>query len=361
MMKIAYSQIATLLTLSLLTACRRDEQVKTYTVQKDQAAATATAQPAPSPMSMMSADGTAVPVNAAPIHWTTPAAWKQLPPDGIRLGNFSVPGQGDKAAAVAITSFPGTVGGALANVNRWRGQVGLPDTTESEIKSDKITVDGTEGSLYDISGAADRIVVAMIVRDGASWFIKLTGDKETVAGAQATYLDFLKSVHFGGAVAAAPVDPHAGMAMPPQTAQAAPSGGPQWSAPANWSETTPGAMVTKSYAVPGDAGQTAAVTISVLSGEGGCTLSNVNRWRGQLGLPAITSDALPSNIASLDVAAGKATLVDLAGTAGHPGRMLAVIVPQNGQTWFYKLTGDAGVVAREKDKFLEFVRTSRYP
>jgi hypothetical protein len=142
------------------------------------------------------------------------------------------------------------------------------------------------------------------------------------------------------------------------------SGGePKWEAPATWTESTPGPMVTKSFSIAGDAGQKAVVSISVLAGEGGGMLANVNRWRGQLSLPALAEDALPKAAESLDVLGGKGTLVDFTGTnaAGQPSRMVAVSVTHGAQTWFYKLMGDGAVVNREKAAFTRFVQTVSYP
>jgi hypothetical protein len=321
-------------------------------------------------MSMPGAETAPVPVNTTPLQWTTPPGWQKLAPTSVRRGNFLVPGPDDKKAEVTITSFPGDVGGALANVNRWRQEVGLGEITEKEIASDKAVVDSNEGKLYEFAGATQRTVVAMIPRDGSSWFFKMRGDSAVVAGAKPAFLEFLKSVHFGANAAVPPAaDPHAGMAAmgtgtgTGMAAAGSSDGQPKWSAPANWTESTPGAMVTKSFAIAGDASQKAAVTISVLAGEGGGTLANVNRWRGQLKLPAIAEDGLAKVTQSVDVPGGKATLVDFTGTNadGQPSRMVAASVTHGGQTWFYKLTGDDPVVTREKDAFVKFVQTVRYP
>ena len=51
---------------------------------------------------------------------------------------------------------------------------------------------------------------------------------------------------------------------------------------------------------------------------------------------------------------GTLVLVFLAG--GVTGAM----VMRNGQTWFYKLMGDANVVAGQKDAFLNFVKAVKY-
>jgi hypothetical protein len=357
------------LVIGLLAGCRRDDQIQTYQTPKENAP-----PPMAAPgMAAMGADAVPVAANSAPPRWTAPAGWQELPPNGVRLGNFLVPGADGKKAEVTITSFPGDVGGALANVNRWRHEVGLDDITENAMTSEKAMVDSNEGKLYDIAGASQRTVVAMIPRDGASWFFKMRGDSDVVAGAKPAFLQFLSSVHFGTNQApATAADPHAGMsgmgvsgmAMGMGAAAAGASDAdPKWSVPTNWTETAPGPMVRKSFSIAGDAGQKAVVSITVLAGEGGGILANVNRWRGQLNLPALAEDGLPKVTASLDVPGGKAALVDFSGTdaAGQPSRMVAVSVSHGGQTWFYKLMGAGPVVGREKDAFASFVQSVRYP
>ena len=219
----------------------------------------------------------------------------------------------------------------------------------------------------------------MVPREGSSWFFKMRGDPSVVAGAKPVFLQFLSSVHFAGnQPAPTAADPHAGMAgmgagmpgmsgMPGMGMDAAPAAAsdtePKWSTPTNWVESTPGPMVRRSFAVAGEGGQKAVVSISVLSGEGGGILANVNRWRGQLSLPAIAEDALPKVAVPLEAQGGKATMVDFSGTdaAGQPIRMVAVSVPHGAQTWFYKLTGAGAVVEREKDGFVKFVQSVSYP
>jgi hypothetical protein len=366
---------AVCLAIGLLAGCRRDDQIQNYQTPKETAPPPATAPAMP----MMGADSLPVPANAAPPHWTTPAGWQEMPPNGVRLGDFVVPGTDGKKAEVTITTFPGEVGGALANVNRWRQEVGLGPIAENEIASDKVVVDSSEGKLYDLAGAAERTVVAMIPRGGSTWFYKMRGDPDVVSGAKQVFLQFLSSVHFAGnQPATTATDPHAGMSgmgagmagMSGMTGMGmgAPAAGasdaePKWSVPANWVEGTPGPMVRKSFSIAGEAGQKAVVSISVLAGEGGGILANVNRWRGQLSLPAIAEDALPKNTASLEVPGARATMVDFSGTdaAGQPTRMVAVSVTRSDQTWFYKLTGAGAVVDREKDAFVKFVQSVSYP
>jgi hypothetical protein len=268
----------------------------------------------------------------------------------------------------------------LDNVNRWRRELALEPVGAGDIVSQPVTVDSSEGKLYDMAGQSARTVVAVIPHNGDSWFIKLRGDTPTVTAAKPVFLEFLKSVHFGGkggeaALIGGPsagADPHAGLGLqgapvPPNAAASpeAASAAPKWSVPAQWAETTPrSTMIFKSFAAAGDAGAKAEITVSFLQGEGGGVLANVNRWRGQLGQPPVDQDQLDGVAELLTTAEGQATLVDFVGSdakTGQPARLVAAIVPHGGQTWFYKLMGNGKVVGGQKDSFVQFVKTVHYP
>jgi hypothetical protein len=344
--------------LALALPCAAGDQIKVYTVPKEHSA---------------------IPVNSAPIHWTLPPGWTQKPADGIRLGSFAIPGEKGGQAEVAITSFPGSVGTELDNVNRWRRELSLNPIGEGEITSQPVTVDSSAGKLYDLAGQAGRTVVAVIPRNGASWFIKLKGDNATAAAAKPVFMDFLKSIQFGSGAASEPPadsgslagsDPHAGLGLqglsaPPvdNAAEGADSGAPKWNIPAQWTAIEPGPMIFKRFAVPG-AEPKANATVSFLEGEGGGLLANVNRWRGQLGLAPVEDGQLDGVTQPVPVAGGNGTMVDFAGASaktGQPDRLIAIIVPHGGRTWFYKLMGGGTAVAGQKDSFVKFVQTVQYP
>ncbi len=340
------------------TVCiaRSDDRIQSYSVPKEH-------PPAAMPPGHPALDAPDIPVNAAPVRWTVPEDWQELAPTAIRIGNFAVPGKNGKKAEVAVTSFPGSVGTELDNVNRWRGEVGLPPVDESALSSQPVTVDSFEGKLFDLTGPSARTVVAMVPRNGSMWFFKLRGDAEVVAAAKPAFSDFLKSVHFSAASEPAPapaaVAPPSLLSPPAESS----SGLPKWQVPAGWTEAEPGPMILKKFSIADAAGAKASVSISSFPGDVGGTFANVNRWRGQMGLSAVTSDQLAGVTVSLDTTAGKATLVDFTGKdakAGRPARLVGAIVPQGDKTWFYKLLGDAPLVGREKDNFLGFVKGVQY-
>jgi hypothetical protein len=362
------------LLLALTFNCAADDQIKVYTVPKEHPAMQLAQAPAQTQPAAGSPD---IPINAASIRWTLPAGWEEKPPDGIRLGSFAIKGENGGHAEVAITSFPGSVGTELDNVNRWRRELGLEPVEPGDVASEPVTVDSNQGKLYDLPGKSARTVVAMIPRNGSSWFIKLRGDTPTVTAAKPVFLDFLKSVRFGGeageaALGGAPAgaDPHAGLGLqeaPAPISEPAPeaaSDAPKWNVPAQWVETPPRAMIFKSFEVAGDAGAKAEITVSFFPGDVGGVLANINRWRGQMGQPPIEAGQLDGVTESLSAVDGQATLVDFMGAnakTGQPARLVGVIVPHGDNTWFYKLMGDAKVVGGQKDSFVQFVKTVHYP
>jgi hypothetical protein len=349
--------------LATILNCQAGDPIQVYTVPKEH-------PPMQLAQTQPAAGSPDIPVNSAPITWKLPEGWKEKPSDGIRLGSFDIPSESGGKANVAITSFPGSVGTELGNVNRWRGELALAPIGENDLASEAVTVDSFQGKLYDIAGASARTVVAVIPRNGSSWFIKLRGDSAAVAAAKPAFLEFLKSVRF--AAKPAQSDPHAGLGLQgapnPHEGLTTPhtsADAPKWQVPGQWVETTPtSTMILKSFSVSGGSDAKGIVTISFFPGEVGGVLANVNRWRGQLGLPPVEEGQLGSLTESLETAQGKATLTDMVGAdarTGQPARLVAAIVPQGGKTWFYKLMGNSDVVGRQKNTFVEFVKTVQYP
>jgi hypothetical protein len=220
-------------------------------------------------------------------------------------------------------------------------------------------VDSADAKLFDLSGSTARTIVALVRRNGATWFFKMIGDIGTVTDGKPAFMEFLKSIRFTGSSDLAAAGAAATATTATTTAE---SSSPQWSVPSNWVEKAPGAMLFKSFTIADNTGATAAATVSFLSGEGGGALANVNRWRGQMGLSPVAEDQFDGVADQLETAGGKATLVDFEGTDAKAGkRMVAIIVPHGENTWFYKLLGDKALVTKEKDSFVNFVKSVQYP
>jgi hypothetical protein len=100
----------------------------------------------------------------------------------------------------------------------------------------------------------------------------------------------------------------------------------------------------------------AEITVSTASGE---MLANVNRWRGQIDLPPMTSDQLSQVVKPLRVDSTDSQLVQLIDTS-VPSAIVVAVVPRPNQTFFIKLMGDRPVVIRELDKFQKFVQSIQF-
>jgi len=372
----------------LVAGCHRDE-VKVYRVAKDQnqpqqqsAPALPTDSPNPS-LPPGHPDISSAPASSLPamspaglpqLTWQTPDGWTEMPAGEMRVASFKIQGQTGKQADVSVIPLPGMAGSDDANVNRWRGQVGLPPASPDELKKFETDIEagGQPAQLYDIpgqspaSGGVERILGVIQRRDDIAWFFKMTGDSDLVEQQKPAFVAFLKSLKFAAAPAQAEMPPShppvgdMGMGMSPAAAgPISHDGQPNWQVPAGWQEVSGGQFLIAKFMLTGSDGATAAVNVSNSSGDGGGLAANVNRWRGQLGLPPMTG----ISTTAIDVAGGQAQLVDMSGTdkrTGQPTRLVGLIVPQSGQTWFYKLMGDAKVVESQKAGFIQFVQGAKY-
>ena len=134
-------------------------------------------------------------------------------------------------------------------------------------------------------------------------------------------------------------------------------------ATAGGSSGASGVVGTKDMAAACPAG-TADVSVVVLAGPAGGLLANVNRWRGQVGLPAIDEKELDRPARKLTSAAGEAVLFDLAGPKHDQAaalRILAAVLRAGESTWFFNMTGEASPVAALKPSFVEFLNSLESP
>ncbi|MBI2384796.1 MAG: hypothetical protein HYV14_02160 [Elusimicrobia bacterium] len=135
---------------------------------------------------------------AAPgLKWTLPSGWKETPGTGMRLATWTPPG-GLKTEGTVV-SLPGDSGGELANVNRWRGQIGLPPTDEAGMKAARATVSSKAGpvAVYDLTSEGEsktRLIAAVVKTGDTTWFFKLMGEAAATESARPGFLAALKSL-----------------------------------------------------------------------------------------------------------------------------------------------------------------------
>jgi hypothetical protein len=365
-----------LLVLALAFAgCNRD-QVKVQEVPKETdpappqlaEAASTPAMPANPHAGMDMGGGTA----QSQLKWTLPNGWQEKPLTEFRLASFDAKGKDGQVTDVSIIPMP-TTGREVDLVNMWRQQLQLPAVAaaDADKQAQTVSVGSEQAKMFEfaseqpMAGSTQkaRMVVAMLMHDGTSFFFKMTGEDSAVTEQKPAFLGFLKSISFAPSPETAMANPHAGMATDPvQAVPTETSPATTAALPAGWKEVPPTQFLIAKYVIQGSGNSKAEVSVSMLAGTGGGVMANITRWRGQLGLPPLSEEDFSKSAQSINVAGVQATMVDMTGAdkGGKSARMIGIIVPQADQTWFYKLMGDPQIVEQQKDAFTKFIQTAKF-
>ena len=126
--------------------------------------------------------------------WSVPDGWTEdTAPRPMRLTTY-VAADSSGPVEVAVTRFGGRVGGALANINRWRGQMGLPPVDETELEATIVRFASPGFDGYEVRIESERgVMLAVGVHEASidqTWFVRAT-----VADAEAA--DRLEAALFG--------------------------------------------------------------------------------------------------------------------------------------------------------------------
>jgi hypothetical protein len=191
-----------LVLLALLSGCR-EREVTSYRIPKERNETPAPGAPPASTNAPPSPAMADMPVSTAAgsaLTWTAPAHWIAKPASAMRKGSYTVPGPNGAEADLSITAFPGDVGGELANVNRWRGQLQLPAVSEAELGDTvkHLERDGLKFTVVELANSSgpkpQRMVGAMVPFGGSTWFFKLMGPDDLVAKEKPAFDSFLATI-----------------------------------------------------------------------------------------------------------------------------------------------------------------------
>jgi len=131
------------------------------------------------------------------LDWKDPAGWKRERGSGMRVASYQLPG----GVECTVISLAGSGGGDLANVNRWRGQMGLQDIPSLDGAATPFKTPLGQATVVEFDGAgpqAGRRMVAAMLLDGAtSWFFKMTGPSGAVAKAKPGLMQLMGSLRRG--------------------------------------------------------------------------------------------------------------------------------------------------------------------
>lgn len=239
-----------------------------------------------------------------------PEGWELTSESGaLRFATIKIPGT-QPALEVSVTVLPFTPGNSddyvLANLNRWRGQLGLEPLTSPNWRSDVeqrqelISVDRDEQQLE---------------------VVRLLG----------------KTPEYGDSLMLA------AMILPARDEPQLPF---SFQLPAGWEVGPPRPIRIASFVIGG-------IDLSVTRFPGGGSpLDNVNRWRGQIQLEPIPEDQLEGAIERRQVGGREAYVTVL---SGPEQGILAAGVMDGDNQWFFKAQGPSAEVAAQTENFRKFL------
>ena len=138
------------------------------------------------------------------LRWETPEGWTRMERSQMRPVNLAF--GPNKEGECYLSMLPGGAGGLLANVNRWRKQMGQPELTEEAVAAlPKKTLMGIEGVLVTVDGSytnvgesearPDHRLVGIVAALGeAGLFVKMVGPRKLVEANMAGFEQFVSSL-----------------------------------------------------------------------------------------------------------------------------------------------------------------------
>ncbi|MHC5065048.1 MAG: hypothetical protein ACYTG5_13865 [Planctomycetota bacterium] len=284
-----------------------------------------------------------------------PEGWTELPASQFRLINLQAPGD--------VQCWISTAGGALlANLNRWRGQLGLSEMGQEEVdalpQKDLLGVPALyvelEGELaggmgQDPTPGAKMLGLVSDMGNGSSLFVKMIGKAEAVDAAKPGFEQLRASLRPGDRAAATGADTGA----PP----AAPGNGASpitWATPSDWVqiETRDMTLVTFRAKTNPDT----ECWISHWPGEVGGLQANVARWRRQMGLGPL-SPVQVAALPTIDSLGGKGVIVEALPDGDSVEALLALSVFVDGRSTFVKMIGPKNQVEAERENFMSLCKS----
>jgi hypothetical protein len=253
-----------------------------------------------------------------PVTYTVPPGWERQPGDAMRFATFRF-GDKEKPLELSVVHLDGQAGSLPANIKRWRDQLGLPPMDENKMieHTREMEVDGVKATIVELTGT-----MTVKAKKNAPFAMRRPLKREPEKQ-----------------------EPDAQLPLTYQT-------------PPGWKEqpARDGISLAIFQILEGD--RKALVTISTA---GGSATANVNRWRAQVGLEPVSEEQIQKDIRPIDVSGSQGQYADLTGPESAGGsRILAVMVPREGITWFFKMRGPADIVGRQKSAFETFVRSVRF-
>ncbi len=344
------------LSLCVLGSCK-DDEIRTYRVASDSTAenpAPPAAHPTgPAPMEEEPHDHAA---QSGSVVWQAPGDWKQEKASQFLTAAYALP----DGARVTVSKLGGDGGGLAANINRWRGQVGLKPLDDKDVVGQPLKIADSEEvmQLFNLTSensaaAAEGILAGVLPLKTETWYFKFTGPVGILRKTEGVFAEFLRSVRIAGSRKSAPAPTPNGVKKVNVTP------------PDSWKASEGSSMRAASFSIAGPDGTTADVSVIPIPGDSGSVLDNVNRWRSQLQLAPLAAADDPALGKKEETPVGEIFVSHMISTEpvlnGKKAAIASAILKRPGMTWFFKITGEAALVEANLGKFATFVRSATFP
>ena len=136
------------------------------------------------------------------LKWVAPKNWIEKIPGEMRLTSFDAFDSNNKTVDVAISIFPGDVGGIENNVNRWRRQLELPAQSleniliEAEQKTFPLLGDALIFMLNNDKISKGMIVAMIPNQKNQTIFIKMIGNSNSIIELKYEFDLFCQSIYW---------------------------------------------------------------------------------------------------------------------------------------------------------------------
>ena len=182
----------------LLSGCGKQEST-TYDVPKEQPTLPAPTMGSGDDMEAVRAAHASMEMSAPQSGFKSklPEGWTEKPGSGMRMASWSIEGSSVDFYLISLS-----MGDVPSNVNRWRGQIGLPDASAEEIDANiqKFMAGGHEikyTELYNEEGGKG-IIAAIVDLSPKFWYFTAKGSVDELKANAADIRAFLESITFEG-------------------------------------------------------------------------------------------------------------------------------------------------------------------
>jgi len=136
--------------------------------------------------------------------------------------------------------------------------------------------------------------------------------------------------------------------------------GPKFTTPDGWQPGQVKDIQKAAYTIT-KSDQTAEITVTDMPMAAADRSMNVNRWRGQIQLKPISAAEVEAQIEPIEVDGISGDYVEMAMPEDSSPRktILGAIVDGTDRVWFFKLRGDHALAEQERERFKEFVRSTK--